>query len=105
MAQLSTSFKPQLIKVAEAAELLNVSTSTVHNWIRTGAIPYIELPKTDERQRTDYRIPLKCLVASLSGNYDLSADLAELADAAQQQGVDADALITAADGAPPGDDE
>lgn len=92
MSQLSTSFKPQLIKVAEAAELLNVSTSTVHNWIKNGAIPYIELPKT-EGQRTDYRIPLKGLVASLSGNYDLSADLAALAAAAAQQGVDAEALV------------
>jgi excisionase family DNA binding protein len=97
MAQLSTSFKPQLIKVAEAAELLNVSTSTVHNWIKSDVIPYIELPKA-EGQRADYRIPLKGLVASLSGNYDLSADLAELAEAAQRRGVDADALISATGG-------
>jgi excisionase family DNA binding protein len=98
MSQLSTSFKPQLIKVAEAAELLNVSTSTVHNWIKSGTIPYIELPKTDGR-RADYRIPLKGLVASLSGNYDLSADLAELAATAAQQGVDANALTGESDAA------
>jgi excisionase family DNA binding protein len=103
MAQLSTSFKPQLIKVAEAAELLNVSTSTVHNWIKSDVIPYIELPKA-EGQRADYRIPLKGLVASLSGNYDLSADLAELVDVARQQGVDADALIAATGGEAVADD-
>jgi hypothetical protein len=44
-------------------------------------------------------------VASLSGNYDLSADLAELADTAKQQGVDAGALMTATGGEAASGDE
>lgn len=106
MSQLSTSFKPQLIKVADAAALLHVSTSTIHNWIKDKAIPYVELPKPAGQTRVEYRIPLKGLVASLAGNYDMSADLAEMVAAAQAAGVDEDAVIEAAGGEPePSDDE
>lgn len=99
MFELSTSFKPQLIKVADAAALLHVSTSTIHNWIKNDAIPYIELPKT-EGHRTEYRIPLQGLIASLSGNYDLATDLTALVNSAQEAGVDADAVIAATGGEP-----
>jgi Helix-turn-helix domain len=99
MPQLSTAFKPQFIKVADAAALLQVSTSTIHNWIKADAIPYIELPRS-EGQRAEYRIPLRGLIASLHGNYDLEAELDALADAARNAGVDAESLIRAGGGEP-----
>lgn len=51
MSDLSTNLKPQLIKISEAAELLRVSTSTIHNWIQAGSIPYIRLPDAGRRKR------------------------------------------------------
>lgn len=96
MSQLSTSFKPQLIKVGEAAALLRVSTSTIHNWIENEAIPYIKLPGNGKR--AEYRIPLRGLVASLSGNYNLAADLDTLAAAAAAAGLDVEAAVAATGG-------
>ena len=66
---------PQLLTVAGAAELLNVSTRTVLNWINDDRIPYLELPGGG---RPTYRIPMHALLASLRGNYDLSRDLEDL---------------------------
>jgi len=63
----------KLLTTAEAAELLNVSSPTVLNWIEKGSIPYIQLPTTGKRR--EFRIPLKGLLASLEGNYDMSSEL------------------------------
>jgi hypothetical protein len=100
MPEIGTSFKPQFIRVADAAALLQVSTSTIHNWIKHDAIPYVELPRVRDDQRAEYRIPLRGLVASLHGNYDLAGELETLAQAAAEAGVDADALIRAGGGEP-----
>jgi excisionase family DNA binding protein len=67
---------PNLITTAEAAELLRVSSRTVLNWIESDAIPYIQLPSAGTRR--EYRIPVAALLRSLSGNYDLAADLRAL---------------------------
>jgi excisionase family DNA binding protein len=63
---------PQLLTVAAAAELLNVSHRTVLNWIKRDDIPYIELPGGG---KASYRIPMHALLASLRGNYDLAEAL------------------------------
>jgi len=68
----------QLLTVREAAELLSVSPRTVHTWIEKGSIPYIALPAGGEK--TSYRIPLQGLLGSLSGSYDLTADVEKLLD-------------------------
>jgi excisionase family DNA binding protein len=68
---------PRLISVEEAAALLAVTDTTVRNWIKGEAIPYIELPSTGTRKR--YRIPLQGLLNTLAGNYDLASDLDHLA--------------------------
>jgi excisionase family DNA binding protein len=75
-SRVPTTFAPQLIKPSEAAQLLHVEVGTVHSWIKKGTIPYIELPSAGAKP--SYRIPLQGLLDSLSGTYDLSADLASL---------------------------
>ena len=100
MPEIGTSFKPQFIKVAEAAALLQVSTSTIHNWIKHDAIPYVELPRVRDDQRAEYRIPLRGLIASLHGNYDLARELDAVVQSAREAGVDAEALIRAGGGEP-----
>lgn len=100
MPEIGTSFKPQFIKVADAAALLQVSTSTIHNWIKHDAIPYIELPRARDGQRAEYRIPLRGLVASLHGNYDLERELDTLVQWARETGLDADAAVRAGGGEP-----
>jgi excisionase family DNA binding protein len=67
-----TAARPQLITVAQAATLLNVSERTIRNWIEDERIPYLKLPGGG------YRIPQGALLASLRGNYDLGAELREL---------------------------
>jgi excisionase family DNA binding protein len=67
---------PRLLSVEEAATMLAVSASTIRNWIDDETIPYVELPPTGQRRR--FRIPLQGLLNSLSGNYDLAAELREL---------------------------
>ena len=67
---------PNLITTTEAAELLRVSSRTILNWIEADAIPYVQLPTAGTRR--EYRIPVAALLRSLSGNYDLAADLAAL---------------------------
>ncbi|MGH3042150.1 MAG: helix-turn-helix domain-containing protein [Gaiellaceae bacterium] len=68
----TTAARPQLLTVAQAASLLNVSDRTIRRWIEAGKIPYLELPSGG------YRIPQGALLASLRGNYDLATELAKL---------------------------
>lgn len=83
---------PRLLSTAEAAAILNVSQRTVLNWIAAEAIPYIELPSSGKRK--EYRIPQMALLRSLTGNYDLAAELealdraADAADASPEEIVD-----------------
>lgn len=67
-----TAAPPQLLTVAQAASLLNVSDRTLRRWIEDEKIPYLELPSGS------YRIPQGALLASLRGNYDLARELREL---------------------------
>lgn len=67
-----TAAQPQLLTVTQAASLLKVSDKTIRRWIEAERIPYLRLPSGG------YRIPQGALLASLSGNYDLAAELAEL---------------------------
>jgi excisionase family DNA binding protein len=68
----TTTARPQLLTVSEAAALLNVNERTVRRWIDAESIPYLELPGGS------YRIPQGALLASLRGNYDLAAELRSL---------------------------
>jgi len=77
---------PRFLTTAEAALLLNVSQRTVINWIHDGSIPYLELPSRGKRK--DYRIPQIALLESLSGNYDLVAELRTLDAEAEAAGMD-----------------
>jgi excisionase family DNA binding protein len=85
---------PQLITTKAAAELLSVSPRTVLNWIRDDAIPFVELPSRG-RERHEYRIPLHGLLRSLSGNYDLAAEL-RAADEADTQSAEASPAVAEA---------
>lgn len=67
-----TAAPPKLLKVAQAARLLNVSERTVRRWIEKEKIPYLELPGRE------YRVPQGALLASLRGNFDLGRELAKL---------------------------
>lgn len=69
-----TASKPQLISVAQAASLLNVSDRTIRRWINDEKIPFLELPGGE------YRIPQGALLASLRGNYDLAGELRDIDD-------------------------
>ncbi len=64
-----TAAPPQLLTVAQAAALLQVSDRTIRRWIDAEKIPFLELP------RGGYRIPQGALLASLRGNYDLAGEL------------------------------
>jgi len=78
-----TASRPQLLTVAQAADLLKVSDRTIRRWIETEKVPYLKLPSGG------YRIPQAPLLASLRGTYDLGAELAELdkrfADVTEEQ--------------------
>lgn len=82
---------PRLITTQEAASLLRVTPRTIVNWIERGSIPYLELPSGGTRK--DYRIPEVALLRSLSGNFDLEAELERLenaaADMTEEEMVDA----------------
>ncbi len=67
-----TASRPQLLTVAQAADLLKVSDRTVRRWIEAGKVPYLKLPSGG------YRIPQASLLASLRGTYDLAGELAAL---------------------------
>lgn len=60
--------RPQLLSVAEAASLLNVSEKTIRRWVTDEKIPFVRLPSGG------IRVPQGALMASLQGNYDLSAE-------------------------------
>jgi Helix-turn-helix domain len=77
--RVPTKLAPQLIKAQEAADLLNVDIRTIHAWIAKEQIPYIELPSSG--RKPSYRIPLQGLLSSLSGTYDLAAEVEALYDA------------------------
>jgi len=64
------------MSVPQAAKFLDVSPRTVHNWIKKGHVPYVELPG-GVNGRHQYRIPVQGLLESLSGSYDVGAHLAE----------------------------
>ena len=76
---------PRLLTTAEAAALLAVSQRTIVNWIKSGSIPYLELPSSGKRK--EYRIPQVALLESLSGNYDLAGELDVLERAAAAAGL------------------
>lgn len=82
---------PRLLTTGEAARLLNVTQRTIGNWIKHGSIPYIELPSNGGRK--EYRIPQMALLRSLSGNYDLLAEVRALEEAAEAAGVSEDELL------------
>jgi excisionase family DNA binding protein len=64
--------RPQLLTVAQAASLLNVSERTIRRWVADDKVPYARLPGGQ------IRIPQGALIASLQGNYDLAAETAAL---------------------------
>lgn len=66
--------RSELLTVAEAARLLNVSDRTIRRWIEAEKIPFLELPSGG------YRIPQGALLGSLRGNYDLAGELRVLDD-------------------------
>jgi uncharacterized protein len=67
-----TASRPQLLTVAQAASLLSVSEKTIRRWVDADKVPYARLPGGQ------IRIPQGALIASLKGNYDLSAELTAL---------------------------
>jgi excisionase family DNA binding protein len=67
-----TASRPQLLTVAQAASLLNVSEKTIRRWVDDEKVPHVRLPSNQ------IRIPLAALLASLQGNYDLASEVAEL---------------------------
>lgn len=73
---------PELLDPSDAAELLGVSKKTVYNWIHEDRVPYIELPGGG-----NYRLPLRALLASLGGNYDLAAALDEQAGELEETAI------------------
>jgi excisionase family DNA binding protein len=83
----SIASRPQLLTVAQAASLLNVSEKTIRRWVDDEKVPHIRLPSKQ------IRIPLTALLASLQGNYDLAEELAELD--ARFSGVTEDAIQAA----------
>jgi len=78
-----TAARPQLLTLAQAASLLNVSERTIRRWIDAEKIPFLRLPSGH------YRIPQGALLASLQGTHDLAGELAALDD--RFAGVDEDA--------------
>jgi excisionase family DNA binding protein len=67
-----TASRPQLLTVAQAAALLNVSDKTIRRWVTDDKVPYVKLPSGG------LRIPQGALLASLQGTHDLAAELAAL---------------------------
>jgi excisionase family DNA binding protein len=78
-----TARRLNLLTVAQAAKLLNVSDRTIRRWIAAEKVPYLKLPNGS------YRIPQSSLLASLNGIYDLGGARAELderfADVTEEQ--------------------
>jgi excisionase family DNA binding protein len=67
-----TAARAQLLTVAQAASLLNVSEKTIRRWVAAGKVPYVKLPGGT------LRLPQGALLASLQGTHDLAAELAAL---------------------------
>lgn len=67
-----TAARPQLLTVAQAASLLNVSEKTIRRWVADDKVPYVKLPAGS------LRIPQGALLASLQGTHDLAAEVAAL---------------------------
>ena len=82
MSSTVPRLSPRLITTNEAASLLRVTPRTIVNWIERGSIPYVELPSGGSRR--EYRIPEVALLRSLSGNFDLEAELERLETAAAE---------------------
>jgi excisionase family DNA binding protein len=82
-----TAARPQLLTVAQAASLLQVSDRTIRRWIEADKIPFLELPGGG------YRIPQGALLASLRANYDLAGELRALDE--RYENVDEDAVARA----------
>jgi len=76
----------QGVKAVKAASLLRVTPRTIVNWIERGSIPYVELPSGGSRR--EYRIPEVALLRSLSGNFNLEAELERLETAAAEMTED-----------------
>lgn len=85
-----TASRPQLLSVAQAASLLSVSEKTVRRWVADERIPFARLPGGQ------IRIPQGALIASLRGNYDLSAEFTALEQ--RFDGVSEDEIRSAVDG-------
>jgi excisionase family DNA binding protein len=68
----------RLLTTNEAAQLLNVSSQTILNYIERDEIPYIQLPGGGGRRRREFRIPMKGLLESLTGNYNPVQEINEL---------------------------
>lgn len=66
---------PLLLTTKDTAKMLSVSSQTVLNWIEREEIPFVQLPGGGGRKRREFRIPLRGLLESLSGNYNLGKDL------------------------------
>jgi excisionase family DNA binding protein len=93
MSITATGSHSRLLTTSEAADLLAVERRTVLNWIKDGAVPYVELPSVGGRRQ--YRIPLGGLLDALGGTYDLAGAL-EAADAAAAEADLSDEEIRAA---------
>lgn len=74
-SSIPTMIGAQLLTVRAVADMLNVTPRTVLAWIEKDAIPFIRLPGGE---KPSYRIPLHGLVESLSGTYDLAADVEQI---------------------------
>ena len=87
LAMRQTTARPQLLTVAQAASLLNVSEKTIRRWVSAEKVPYVKLPSGG------LRIPQGPLFASLQGTHDLAGELAELDE--RHAGVSEDAVRAA----------
>lgn len=67
-----TTARPQLLTVAQAASLLNVSEKTICRWVADGKVPSVKLPSGG------VCIPQGALLASLEGTHDLAVEIAAL---------------------------
>jgi excisionase family DNA binding protein len=67
-----TAARPQLLTVAQAASLLNVSEEAIRRWVADGKVPSVKLPSGG------LCIPQDALLASLEGTHDLAAEVVAL---------------------------
>jgi excisionase family DNA binding protein len=86
---LITGSRSRLLTTSEAAALLNVSKRTIINWIQRDLVPYVRLPGGE------YRLPLGALLGSISGTFDLAAELQAFDRAAATSDLDEDEAAAA----------